>query len=64
LQNINVAVAGVGAGFKVEAEQLKREGAALRGIPAVKRRGIDRQRADGFIFFQRPGAGDPASALE
>ena len=45
----------MGSGFEVEAKQLQRELCALGGVPAVKGRGVDGQRANGFIFFQLPG---------
>lgn len=63
-QHVDVTVARVGTGFEVEAKQLQRELRAIGCVPAVKGRGVDGQRADGFIFSSSQVAAISASLLE
>ncbi len=48
----------MGARFIVETKQLQRILAAQRIVPAFKCGGVDRQRADNFVFLQLPAGGN------
>ncbi|MNP35413.1 hypothetical protein D3C76_1287440 [compost metagenome] len=57
LQHIDVAVGRVGTGLVMEAKHLQWVSVAQRIVPTFKSRGVNWQRADGFIFFQLPAVG-------
>lgn len=63
LQHINIAVAGVGAGFIVKAGQLQRIGYSDGIVPAIKPWRIGGQRMNDLIVFQLPGVGDGRQPL-
>lgn len=48
----------MGARFIVETKQLQRILATQRIVPAFKCGGVDRQRADNFVFLQLPAGGN------